>query len=179
MLSFSIPDLPNSEFPKDVDGWGRREAKELPPLAGGSPAGVVETSLKKLRDLSGVEGESGSKGVLKLILNGIRVDQGGGKFVCMDSPVNNAAAAVVKQFKPKFFEAIQAATSNLGETRCSNCSAGSQCATDPEHRQMTASYRMHPLKFAIAVAVDEVLHDQNALGRESWRQLRSHVYYIT
>lgn len=73
-------------------------------MAGGSPAGVVETSLKKLRDLSGVEGESGSKGVWKLIMNGIRLGRGGVKIVCMDSPVNNAAAAaVVKQFKPKFF----------------------------------------------------------------------------
>ena len=71
--------------------------------------------------------------------------------------------------------AIQAATSNLGETRGSDDSAGSQCATDPGHRQMTASCRTHPLKLAI----DQVLHDQNALGRESWRQLRSHVYYIT
>lgn len=72
-------------------------------MAGGSPAGVVETSLKKLRDLSGVPGESCPNGIWKLILNGIRVGQGGGKIVRVESPVNNAAAAVVKQFKPKFF----------------------------------------------------------------------------
>lgn len=41
-------------------------------LDGGGPAGVVDTLLRKLRDLSGVDGESksnGSYGFLKLILD--------------------------------------------------------------------------------------------------------------
>lgn len=57
ILSFSIPDLlnrdPAGEFPC---ANGPRGTKELV----GTPAGVVETSLKKLRDLLGVDGESGS-----------------------------------------------------------------------------------------------------------------------
>lgn len=57
ILSFSIPLLlnrdPAGEFPC---ANGPRGTKELV----GTPAGVVETSLKKLRDLLGVDGESGS-----------------------------------------------------------------------------------------------------------------------
>lgn len=44
----------------------------LSALDGGGPDGVVDTLLRKLRDLSGVDGESmlnGSNDVLKLILN--------------------------------------------------------------------------------------------------------------
>lgn len=66
ILSFSIPDLPKrdwGEFPNF--GGAARGIKEA--LDGGGPAGVVETLLRKLRDLSGVDGESGSNGVLKLI----------------------------------------------------------------------------------------------------------------
>lgn len=55
-------------------GGAARGIKELLLLAldGGGPAGVVDTLLRKLRDLSGVDGESRSNGsydVLKLILN--------------------------------------------------------------------------------------------------------------
>ena len=61
ILSFSIPDLLNREPAgvSMVDWNGPRGLKEFV-LDGGAPAGVVETSLKKLRELPGVDGESGS-----------------------------------------------------------------------------------------------------------------------
>lgn len=59
MLSFSIPDLLNRVPAGEFDWNGPRGMKEFV-LDGGAPAGVVETSLKKLRELPGVDGDSGS-----------------------------------------------------------------------------------------------------------------------
>lgn len=73
-LRLRFPDLVNKELellrsdlvllsklPKLGDRAGFCETKELV-ADGGGPAGVVETSVKKLRLLSGVEGELDPKG---------------------------------------------------------------------------------------------------------------------